>query len=207
MNRSESIQEISKALIKFRSQVKQPKKNAKNPHFNYEYVTLEGVMSAVDEALEGTGLSYMQLAENDDNGGISISTIITHESGEFMTIGPLTLNPVKRDPQSYGSVITYAKRYQLSAAFGISSDFDDDGNVGNGYGYSNQRPRQSSKQAVNKAMLVAEYKLQLASAEKTLKLTKDEVISMLKERLGEESFENDSQKLKRSIEILKEVSN
>lgn len=45
-----------------------------------------------------------------------------------MLVGPLTLTPTKRDPQGHGSAITYAKRYQLSAAFGISSDIDDDGN-------------------------------------------------------------------------------
>ena len=38
------------------------------------------------------------------------------------------MKPVKNDPQSIGSAITYAKRYALSAIFGITSDQDDDGN-------------------------------------------------------------------------------
>ncbi|XJZ60536.1 ERF family protein [Lactobacillus delbrueckii subsp. bulgaricus] len=129
MQHSESVKEIFGALSKFRAQVKQPAKTAKNPYFNSKYVTLEGVMQAVDAALPGTGLAYSQLAENGDN-GVSVSTLITHSSGEWMIIGPLTLNPTKRDPQGQGSAITYAKRYQLASAFGISSDIDDDGNAG-----------------------------------------------------------------------------
>lgn len=129
MQHSDSIKEIFGALSKFRAQVKQPAKTAKNPYFNSKYVTLEGVMQAVDAALPGTGLAYSQLAENGDN-GVSVSTLITHSSGEWMLVGPLTLTPTKRDPQGQGSAITYAKRYQLASAFGISSEIDDDGNAG-----------------------------------------------------------------------------
>src|SRR5699024_9625054 len=34
----------------------------------------------------------------------------------------------KQTPQGYGALITYLKRYTLSAIFGITSDEDDDGN-------------------------------------------------------------------------------
>ena len=129
MQHSESVKEIFGALSKFRAQVKQPAKTAKNPYFNSKYVTLEGVMRAIDAALPGTGLAYSQLAENGDN-GVSVTTLITHSSGEWILVGPLTLNPTKRDPQGQGSAITYAKRYQLASAFGVSSDIDDDGNAG-----------------------------------------------------------------------------
>lgn len=129
MLKSDSIKEIFGAFAKFRAQVKQPAKKADNPYFNSKYVSLEGVMQAIDAALPGTGLAYSQLVENCEN-GVSVSTLITHSSGEWMMVGPLNLAPTKRDPQGYGSAITYAKRYQLSAAFGISSDIDDDGNAG-----------------------------------------------------------------------------
>lgn len=137
MLKSDSTKELWGALAKFRVQVKQPQKTAKNPYFNKNYVTLEGVMQAIDAALPGTGLAYCQLAENGDN-GISVSTLITHSSGEWMLVGPLTLSPTKRDPQGQGSALTYAKRYQLAAVFGISSDVDDDGNAGT-FGEDNRR--------------------------------------------------------------------
>lgn len=143
MLKSESTKELWAALAKFRAQVKQPQKTVKNPYFNKNYVNLEGVMQAVDAALPGTGLSYNQLVENCDN-GVSVSTLVTHSSGEWMLVGPLTLAPTKRDPQGYGSAITYAKRYQLASAFGISSDIDDDGNAGT-FGEDNRR--QSGRQS------------------------------------------------------------
>lgn len=130
MEHSDSVKEIFGAFAKFRAQVKQPSKNANNPYFNSKYVTLEGVMQAIDAALPGTGLAYSQLVEGGENGSSRVSTLVTHSSGEWMLYGPLTLRPTKSDPQGQGSAITYAKRYQLSAAFGISSDIDDDGNAG-----------------------------------------------------------------------------
>lgn len=137
MQHSESVKELFGALSKFRAQVKQPAKTAKNPYFNSKYVTLEGVMQAIDAALPGTGLAYSQLVE-DGADGASVATLVTHSSGEWMLYGPLTLAPTKRDPQGQGSAITYAKRYQLASAFGISSDVDDDGNAGT-FGEDNRR--------------------------------------------------------------------
>ena len=42
------------------------------------------------------------------------------------------MKPESNKPQAVGSAITYAKRYALSAIFGITSDKDDDGNEATG---------------------------------------------------------------------------
>src|SRR5699024_4272710 len=44
----------------------------------------------------------------------------------------------KNTPQGAGSLITYLKRYSLSAVFGITSDQDDDGNQSSG---NNNKPK------------------------------------------------------------------
>lgn len=119
--------ELFKALAQFHQNLVQPSKNAQNPFLKNNYVTLEGVQNAVDKACKGTGLSYVQQVF-DGSDGKSVITRITHESGESISSGPLTLVPNKKDPQGYGSAITYAKRYRLAAIFGISSELDDDGN-------------------------------------------------------------------------------
>lgn len=49
----------------------------------------------------GTGLAYTQLVQNDNNEGVSVTTIITHESGHWLSSGSLILTPVKKDPQGY----------------------------------------------------------------------------------------------------------
>src|SRR5690625_1713070 len=51
-----------------------------------------------------------------------------HESGEWIEFPPVFFEAEKQTPQGYGALITYIKRYSLSAIFGITSDQDDDGN-------------------------------------------------------------------------------
>lgn len=155
---SENLDKLFKGMNAFRSQLKQPVKDAKNPFFKSNYVTLEGVQNAIDAGIKGTGLAYTQIVKNDDNGNVGVETIITHESGQYLTTGVLALRPEKATPQGYGSTITYAKRYQLASAFGVSSDVDDDGNAGSfktqakgnyqqtNYKQNYQQPRQQVQQ-------------------------------------------------------------
>lgn len=122
------MKNLYKALAKFRQQLKQPVKDGTNPYLKSTYVTLDGVIKAVDTALEGTGLSYIQEAATSD-GLPAVRTVLFHEDGGTMASGWLSL-PLKNGatPQDVGSLLTYAKRYQLAAFFGVSSDVDDDGN-------------------------------------------------------------------------------
>lgn len=128
MNSSDKIDELAKALNTFRTKVRQPAKSADNPFFKSKYVQLEGVVAAIDDALEETGLSYTQDVTSDGD-QVSVATVILHESGQYIELGPLSVPVSKKDAQAFGSAETYARRYSLSAAFGITSDIDDDGNA------------------------------------------------------------------------------
>lgn len=127
MKISENIDEVVKGLVKFRKQLVQPKKDADNPFFKSKYVTLDGVIKAIDEALEGTGLTYTQEAMSEGN-FVSVATYIFHESGQYLSFDPLTVPTTKADAQGFGSAETYARRYALAAVFGVASDIDDDAN-------------------------------------------------------------------------------
>lgn len=142
MEASEEMKSLYKALAKFRQQLKQPAKDGSNPYLKSTYVTLDGVIKAVDTALEGTGLSYIQEAATSD-GLPAVRTVLFHEDGGTMASGWLSL-PLKNGatPQDVGSLLTYAKRYQLAAFFGVSSDVDDDGNSASSQG--DQRYPQSA---------------------------------------------------------------
>ncbi|CAJ1227085.1 hypothetical protein LZY01_23720 [Levilactobacillus zymae] len=142
MEKSDSIKEIAKALHEFRTKVKQPKKEAKNPFFKKNYVDLEGVQKAIDDALP-EGLSWGQEATSNER-TVSVSTFILHSSGEFIIFAPLTIPANKQDAQQFGSAETYARRYSLSAAFGISSDIDDDGERASQHQQNNQQNRRQS---------------------------------------------------------------
>ena len=65
-----------------------------------------------------------------DNGTILITRLL-HESGEL--IESEMVLPHNADPQRYGSLISYYKRYQLTALLGIATiDEDDDANRASG---------------------------------------------------------------------------
>lgn len=139
MNKSESIVEISKALAKFQGEVKQPLKDAENPYFQSKYVPLENVVESISSIAPNHGLSFVQWALNDENGRVGVATMLMHESGEFIEFDPVFINAEKQTPQGAGSLITYLKRYSLSAVFGITSDQDDDANESSGNNQNNQQ--------------------------------------------------------------------
>lgn len=141
MKTSETIKEISIALNEFQKEVEQPSKSADNPFFKSKYVPLENVISTIKKYAIPKGLSYFQDTLTKDNGEIGVQTRIMHVSGEFIETEPLYLPNDKKNAQGAGSSITYARRYQLSAAFGLSSDEDDDGNGAAGVGKDTSTPK------------------------------------------------------------------
>lgn len=164
---SETIINLSKALVETQKELKQPLKDAKNPFFKSEYVPLENVAEAITESATKHGLAFSQYATTTETGNVSVGTIVFHENGEFIEFPPLILKPENTKPQSIGSAITYAKRYSLSAVFGITSDKDDDGNKANGNGEpQKQQQKRNQKQAQNDEpdvhAIVEKYVQQLA---------------------------------------------
>lgn len=132
MEKSESIVELSKAMTEFQKEVKQPFKDKNNPFFKSKYVPLESVVEAITDIAPNHGISFTQWALNDENGMVGISTLLMHESGEWIEYDPVFFPTDKQTAQGAGALMTYLKRYTLSAIFGITSDEDDDGNQASG---------------------------------------------------------------------------
>lgn len=117
--------EFAKALVKFRSELKPAVKDANNPFFKSTYADLSSIIEASREPLAANGLSFVQVVH--DGEAAKVETIIVHESGQSISCGIVSIMPSKRDPQGFGSAITYARRYSLQSALGIPTE-DDDGN-------------------------------------------------------------------------------
>lgn len=132
LKKSESIQNLSKAMAEFQKVVKQPQKDADNPYFKSKYVPLESVVKTVTETGSPLGISFMQYTQVNENGDLGLCTVVMHSSGEYMEFPPLPIRPESSKPQATGSAITYARRYSLSSIFGIASEEDDDGNEASG---------------------------------------------------------------------------
>ena len=123
MNHSESIAELSKALVKAQAEMSGAIKDSNNPFFKSKYADLGAVIKAIKEPFSNNGLAYTQFPYNNEK-GIGVETMLIHESGEWLR-SEYTLPMVKLDPQAAGSAITYARRYALQAMAGIPA-LDDD---------------------------------------------------------------------------------
>lgn len=123
MEKSESLNELALALAKAQGAMKPALKDADNPFFKSKYADIASVWEACREALSDNGLSIVQLPEPADN-AILLTTIMLHSSGQYLS-SQLRFPIAKTDPQSYGSALTYARRYALAAAVGVYQDDDD----------------------------------------------------------------------------------
>ena len=158
MNKSESIVEISKAMAKFHEEVKQPMKDADNPFFKSRYVPLENVVEAITTTASKNGLSFVQWALNDENGRVGVATMLIHESGEWIEFDPVHMKADKETAQGAGALISYLKRYSLSAVFGITSDKDDDANEASG---NNSKPQQAPSGQQSNGRMANEKQMKL----------------------------------------------
>ena len=128
MNKSDSIKELATALAKAQGVMHGAVKDSANPFFKSKYADLASVVEAIRSAFAANGLSYIQSVEPSDKDEVRVETTILHSSGEWIGCGVLALPVSKADAQGYGSALTYARRYSLSAAVGVAPE-DDDGNA------------------------------------------------------------------------------
>lgn len=126
-NKSESIKNIAVALCKFNGEVSKIDKNAENPHFKNKYASLDNIIDEIRPILTKHGLSIIQMPGGDGE-KFTMTTMLLHESGEWIESDPIVMRPVKNDPQGIGSCATYARRYSLAAFLSLNTGDDDDGN-------------------------------------------------------------------------------
>lgn len=120
----ESRGALYKALSKAQHEIVGAKKDSANPFFKSKYADLASCWDACREALTKNGLSVIQLPQRSGEKLVTLQTILAHESGE--SISSTFSMPMKDDsPQSYGSTLTYARRYALAAIVGIAQVDDD----------------------------------------------------------------------------------
>lgn len=128
---SESIAELSKALVEAQKELKNPYNSANNPFFRSKYAPLQDVLKDVRPILTKNGLTVIQTPVGEGD-LIGVKTTLLHKSGEYIISEPFLLRTSKNDPQGAGSAITYARRYSLNAVLSIAGDDDDDANSASG---------------------------------------------------------------------------
>jgi|SRR5689334_84459 len=123
MNSSESTKALANALKIFQVKAGKIIKRAENPFFKSKYADLPSILDEIALPLDEAGLVITQWPDGD-----GLTTVLMHpESGEWMSANA-TMHPVKSDPQSVGSAITFQRRYSIVAILALNCDEDDDGN-------------------------------------------------------------------------------
>lgn len=127
ISHSASLSLLAVALVKAQHALKPAIKDSANPFFKSKYADLGSVWDACRDALQANGLSVVQFPGFTDAGAALLTTILLHESGEWIS-GTAGAPLNKADAQSMGSAITYLRRYALAAVVGVVTE-DDDGNA------------------------------------------------------------------------------
>lgn len=169
--KSENLDKLIPALIKAQGELQHAAKASSNPHFKSKYADLATVLDTCKPVLQANGLAitHQRMSTMDAE---HLVTTLWHSSGQYLS-STSRLMPTKQDPQGFGSAMTYARRYDLSALIGLASD-DDDGNAAsssNGGGVANENTKNLGK-AFKSAALRNEFVKNVESAfERALNLS------------------------------------
>ena len=125
---SDSLKAIAPAIILAQKALKNPEKNAKNPHFGNRYADLGSCMESAKDCLNKHDIGLIQVFAPAPAGTVAVTTLLLHKSGEYIS-GTSTIPLDRMNAQGYGSAATYARRYGVQAIIGMVAEDDDDGNV------------------------------------------------------------------------------
>lgn len=93
----------------------------------YQYAPIDAIAEQIKKPLVENGLSYRWEVENKEK-MIKATAIITHKLGHSESSSfeiPIDTEGFMTEPQKYASALTFAKRYSLCNALGISTGEED----------------------------------------------------------------------------------
>jgi len=144
---SETITHISKALVGAQADVGVALKNQENAHFKSQYADLPAVLEVATPALAKHGLALVQ-CPGDGEGTLTLTTLLIHESGEWMLLPPASMPLQAQTAHGYGSATSYLRRYTTQACLKISVGLSDDDDANEA---SAQAPKASARKKKAKA--------------------------------------------------------
>lgn len=117
------------AYAQVQANIAQPKKDKQGAQFrngqSYKYADLNSVIAAIQEASKDIDIAYIQQPVM-DGGKSGVINYLLNSKGAIMNFGAYLLDVGGARPQDAGGALTYARRYSISAIFGIASEEDTD---------------------------------------------------------------------------------
>jgi hypothetical protein len=121
------MKHLLKSLAAFQQEVKVIHKETQG--YGYSYSDLPKIFSEINPLLQKHGLGFTQLINSQDGLNYLKTAVFHVESGEMIdsnTLIPYVQLKGMNDFQSFGSGVTYFRRYCLSAILGLVTDKDTD---------------------------------------------------------------------------------
>lgn len=155
----------------------------------YVYAPLDAIVDQIKKPLAESGLAYTWTVENKD-GAMTAHCKITHVMGHSETSSftiPIDMEGYMTAPQKYASAQTFAKRYSLCNALGISTGEED-----------------TDATDVKKEKTPKDDKAKIMFLLKRLKpeIKKDDVVEAIKELTQLEPVEKDMKEIVSRLEVL-----
>lgn len=124
---SSNTKDLYAALAKAQGEYTPITYNRENPYFKSSYADLDAILKSVRPALTKNGIAFIQQIRNNAEGMTILHTRLTHSSGQWIE-SRTRIIPPKNDIQTFGSTLTYHKRYAAISLLGvtISHDLNDD---------------------------------------------------------------------------------
>jgi hypothetical protein len=121
------MKHLFKSLADFQQEVPVIHKGTQG--FGYSYADLPAIFEKINPLLAKHGLGFTQLLQSKDGLSYLVTLVFHIESGENIEsqiILPQVTLKGMNDYQSFGSGVTYFRRYALSSALGLVTDKDTD---------------------------------------------------------------------------------
>jgi hypothetical protein len=112
--------------------------------YSFGYATLDEALETVRPHLAANGLSCVQPIVMLDNGRLALVTCVSHASGQFLE-SAMPLPDPAGDPQKFGGIVTYFRRYAFTAFWGLAAEEDDDANKAVGNRFTKREDRSSPR--------------------------------------------------------------
>jgi hypothetical protein len=92
--------------------------------YTYAYADLASILSAIRPVLARHGIATVQRMRFREGGLVLLTELLF---GDEHLTSEMPLPAELRNPQAFGSYLTYAKRYALASLVGVAAEEDDDG--------------------------------------------------------------------------------
>lgn len=100
--------------------------------YRFRYADLEQILAKTRQALSANGLAIFQLLETQPNNAVLRCELVHKDGGRVSSEVSIPHPHTVQDPKSFGAMVSYYRRYMVTAMLGVAADddLDEDGQEG-----------------------------------------------------------------------------